>query len=597
MKRGSAALLDIALKSETARVEKAKSKVLELKHDAYKRLLTKLEGRNPGGIAYVYVDKDDMDLHTKANRGALGAFGSKLGTASMRLSPTSETGALGLAEQEDIRRTAAAKAEKEKDKKPDTTASTKTTAPAPTLSGNDYEFAYFYLGDLIDAALEMLEENGMDTEKNKFNVMTGPIIFGTENAKININIADIPVSVSEFQHWFTENVIKKGKNSWSIAQFLKDITTKIVFPALGGRCYEREIPISARGGNKFGMSVLTYPSSPFKDKKRRLVVDQLTENLQKVQKNLAAQTSSERIFEVLLLHADFIPSVSRRGDMKDDLKNGIYHLVLGRDKGLVKEISLSKESLPFYKEDRMHMEGKIERIAHPYVADIKMVGNTYFIPGSRVFVNPALTNGGSASSKNSIVSKLGLGGYYVILGVVLNITGHTFETQLRTKWDSNGFKTEPKTPRPESGKMTRTSPSSTPENTKVLGETDVRRSTPLTIEEAALSEAIKGEAEHSLEETRAFIKGKTYDYWSAALSYVDESALGRPELRADAAGRTTGFAEIKDIRRKANGNIYVVFHPGGASSLLNQDVPRQSISASRLRSPKPGDYVFRGGDE
>ena len=483
-RRGQKKILDSLIEREQSKVEEAKSKVIKLKHDSYMALMKLLETRTwrgesrVGGLSYIQVNKEQMDFHTKTHGGSFGKFGDSLGSTKKVVAPpspnpmedgklksTTLTSAVTKARAEQERAQVQSK-KPQKDIKQETQQSTS----APTLIGNNYEFGYFFLGDLIDAALEMLDKNGLNTKNNLFDVITGPLVFGTENAKINLNIADIPVSVSEFQHWYTENVVKKDKTNWTFSQFLRAIATKIIFPALGGKCYESAAPMVSRDGNKLGMSVLTYESSPFEGK-TRMNIKGLSRSLKDVSSKLEAKTNPGT-YEAIFLHADFIPATSKKGNLKEDIGAGIYHLILGRDRGLVKEINFSKENLPFYKEDRMHLDGKIERISHPYIADIKMVGNTYFLPGSRIFVNPALTTGGPANSRNSIVSKLGVGGYYIILGVVLKIEGHTFETQLRTKNEANGFMTSPSTPQPARlGQITlASSPSETPDEDTELGE-------------------------------------------------------------------------------------------------------------------------------
>ena len=454
LRKGQMAGLNSLVESKQKQIKEVKSKILKLTHDSYKRLIEALENRGftgatmgIGGVSYISVDKEEMDFHTKAHGGAFGKFGDSLGSTKTISPPPPQAPGVDATDSiklsTDIERQILEKenAAAQKDKnQAEIKESTNQSSPAPSLSSGNYEFGYFFLGDLIDVALQLLDENGLNGDSNLFDVITGPLIFGTEEAKINLNIADIPVSVSEFQHWFVENVVKKDKTSWTFAQFLRAIATKIIFPALGGRCYEREAPMVSREGNKLGMTILTYPSNPFENLPNRVTIAEVMEKLKGISKKRRARTG-KGVHESILLHADFVPLTSKSGNIKEDLDAGIYHLVLGKDRGLIKEINFSKDALPFYKEDRMHMDGSIERISHPYVADVRMVGNTYFYPGSRVFVNPALTTGEPANTKNSIVSKLGLGGYYVVLGVVLKVEGHTFETQLRTKWESNGWKT------------------------------------------------------------------------------------------------------------------------------------------------------------
>jgi hypothetical protein len=170
----------------------------------------------------------------------------------------------------------------------------------------------------------------------------------------------------------------------------------------------------------------------------------------------ASVVPASSIFEYVVMYANFFPSTDRTGNRKKDIKDGIYHLELGKDVGIVKEISLSKENNPYLVSDRLARDGEINRIAHPYHADVKMIGNTYFKPGSRVFINPSMTGLGSATSRNSIVSKLGIGGYYVVLGVSSTIGPGVFETTFRAKYESQSWKTSSSAPTPKSSEKVET---------------------------------------------------------------------------------------------------------------------------------------------
>ena len=596
LRKGQKRQLDAVIEKAKKKVKEEESKILKLKHAAYKRLIAKLESRGlsgaGGGIVYVKVDKQSLDFYTKTHGGSFGSFEDALSSTSECPAPKPISGLdkvkskeLSTALEKSLQETK--KSLKEKDKPTDKKEkSTKQSAPAPSIVGNDYEFAYFYLGDLIDSALELLRENGLNNEKELFDVITGPFVYGTTKAKINLNIADIPISIHEFQYWFTENVVKKGKTRWSFSQFLRDVATKIVFPALGGRCYESGSPIVSRDGNRFGMSVLSFPSNIFKNEKKRLDIKSLDRAIVKQTEKLAGEINP-KVYEAVLLHVDFTPAVSKKGDFKEDLRDGIYHLTLGRDRGLVKEIRLTKDALPFYTSDRLDYEGTIERISHPYVADIKMVGNTYFKPGSRVFVNPALTGGGAAHLRNSVVSKLGLGGYYVILGTVLTIRGHTFETELRTKWEANGFKTGPAVPSPtKSGQISKYEGVSSivPASITESGETvtianTIREATAEEKQAAAKLVRDTRELENTIAKNRMNVREWTqtrngsaedqraYEYWDSiyVTIYKEQYTSGDPAIRRDRLQHATGREDVMSVRRQGH-QIYVTYDVGGGKT-------------------------------
>ena len=268
------------------------------------------------------------------------------------------------------------------------------------------------------------------------------MIFGTATRKLSMNLADIPISLNLFMDFYTENVVKQGKVRWPIMRFIKKVATDLIFAALGGNCYENPVSTMTRGPTRLGIDIISFPKDVMAAPSRQNISSL---NLLKVNGNWSSSVKASSIYEYVVLHANFFPATSRVGNRAEDAKSGIYHLELGRDVGMVKEVQLSKENKPMLVSDRLDRSGKINRIAHPYHADIKMVGNTFFRPGARVFVNPSMTSIGSATHRHSIVSRLGIGGYYVVMGVSGHLEAGKYETTLRAKWDANGFPTTKKT--------------------------------------------------------------------------------------------------------------------------------------------------------
>ena len=79
-----------------------------------------------------------------------------------------------------------------------------------------------------------------------------------------------------------------------------------------------------------------------------------------------------------------------RGDRALDAARGCYHLNLAQDSGLVKSISFSKNNVPYLRESRMFNQGQagLLQLSAVYDCQIEMIGNTLFLPGQEVWVNP-----------------------------------------------------------------------------------------------------------------------------------------------------------------------------------------------------------------
>ena len=125
-----------------------------------------------------------------------------------------------------------------------------------------------------------------------------------------------------------------------------------------------------------------------------------------------------------------------------DLEDGIYHLNLGSDRGLVKSIDFNRIDQPYQRESRMARAGEmstLEQIRERYNAKVTLYGNSYFLPGQFVFINPSMVGLRSVANLDSITSKLGLGGYFMVITVESIIEEGNYETILDCSWQSSGF--------------------------------------------------------------------------------------------------------------------------------------------------------------
>lgn len=104
-----------------------------------------------------------------------------------------------------------------------------------------------------------------------------------------------------------------------------------------------------------------------------------------------------------------------------DHSRGIFHYVLGRDKGLIKNIKLSKTNSKGLAEARFEKEGfdGLEQLRVVYDAEIDMYANVQAFPGTYIYIDPAgfapATRGMTVDDKPFDLTKLGIGGYYMVV--------------------------------------------------------------------------------------------------------------------------------------------------------------------------------------
>jgi hypothetical protein len=126
-----------------------------------------------------------------------------------------------------------------------------------------------------------------------------------------------------------------------------------------------------------------------------------------------------------------------RGCYDFDMENGIYHLAIGRDRGIVKSIQFKRTDYPGVKEHAMTRDENLgyENLREPYDADVELIGNTLFQNGDLVFLNPLTVGSGAGAlqSRSDIMSRLLIGGYYVVVEVEHTISQEGFSVSFSAK--------------------------------------------------------------------------------------------------------------------------------------------------------------------
>ena len=127
-----------------------------------------------------------------------------------------------------------------------------------------------------------------------------------------------------------------------------------------------------------------------------------------------------------------------KGNKHDDASRGIFHYLLGRDRGLIKDIKLTKTSTPGLAEVRFEQDGYdgLRQLRVVYDAQIETYANVKAFPGTYIYIDP----GGFAPNFNGFegttldLTEFGIGGYYMVYK-----SEHTFgegmaNTTLHAKW-------------------------------------------------------------------------------------------------------------------------------------------------------------------
>ena len=135
------------------------------------------------------------------------------------------------------------------------------------------------------------------------------------------------------------------------------------------------------------------------------------------------------------------------GKYKEDIEAGRFHVEIGSNRGIVKNIKFSKTDMQYLREARFFRNGTdgLLQLSSVYTATVEMFGNTLFYPGMDLWINPygfggtALGSphqgdGGTKKISNRSLSNiLGIGGYHTITGVSTNLTPQGFTTSIKSQ--------------------------------------------------------------------------------------------------------------------------------------------------------------------
>ena len=119
---------------------------------------------------------------------------------------------------------------------------------------------------------------------------------------------------------------------------------------------------------------------------------------------------------------------------------GIFHYVLGKDRGIVKNIQLSKTDSPGLKEVRFEQEGYdgLMQLREVYDATITCYGAPNVVPGTYLYIEPRAFAPSSFANPTNIggkdLTKLGIGGYYMVIRSENNYGPGECETEITAKW-------------------------------------------------------------------------------------------------------------------------------------------------------------------
>ena len=270
------------------------------------------------------------------------------------------------------------------------------------------------------------------------------------------SLADVPISLNLFLKWFSESISNIGAAGYPFKKFLTHAINKLIVASLQADSSRVLLPKQKRiiktvlwdgattsAPDAFGFIKTAENGLEIAlTKEERISRSRTGSELSQVRKdvwNSYKFGGGAPMSDYLLVYAESVDAGRKysgsNADYQRDISEGVYHLSLGRDCGVVKDISLAADPTPGYKEMMLQRSMKSNeevRIKRVYAATITMYGVTFFRPGQTIYIDPA------AYGKREDLKAHGLCGYYTIITTANNFAAGKFETTLQCSFSTEG---------------------------------------------------------------------------------------------------------------------------------------------------------------
>jgi hypothetical protein len=296
----------------------------------------------------------------------------------------------------------------------------------------------------------------------QMRVVLGPAEIGmSENKYVQCCIGDIPISLNYFIDFLTEKVLSKNLSSYPLSKFIKDLINDCVKNFVNDdTCYKvnigERLQLNSTTVLAYDVRENSYTEDNLSDliastmrvkkdgepvaTREVLMLDKINPKAFPLLSISGPRGPDPRTFlKIDKMRNYYIFSASRKypansyvGDRAIDAKNGIFHYILGEDRGMMKTISLDRTNTPGLKELRFEQEGYagLEQLREVYNANITTFLNVQSFPGTYIYVEP---NGFDPTATEDL-SRFGVGGYYMITKTRHTIQPGNAETEINAAW-------------------------------------------------------------------------------------------------------------------------------------------------------------------
>ena len=280
---------------------------------------------------------------------------------------------------------------------------------------------YFKLGDILEESLNGMHKI-LGMEPKIFLGSFAPMAYGIPGTSATDYwaVADIPVSVDYFGQWFLDNFVQSepAVEKISFRSFSDKFLNGLVAPVINDAYSTSKKTRMAFSMNSVISSVDFAPGEVVS----RVKLGEAAKKQGTLNSDVA--TAINNYFCIFMEQTR--PSLTDNPNI--DIPNGIYHFTLGSDRGLVKTFTFSEKKMPQLRALNIENNQQGSALILPQDLELTMYGNTLFRNGQLLYVNADITVG------QEVATKLGLGGYYMVVKSENSIAMDKFETRLTCMW-------------------------------------------------------------------------------------------------------------------------------------------------------------------
>jgi hypothetical protein len=363
---------------------------------------------------------------------------------------------------------------------------------------------FFYLGDILEVMLETVALSKLlfekkvafittdfeyinlfkiikDLKSNKSGDLTISTIQNFDFSKLKcaektfkksdfknfysvLNVANIPIEATAFLDFFTEKIVAQERQNYYLNNFLADLFTQLVKPALGDNAVQGMpnnqpalINTDVSAVDNVNSPLFQNPpftprnriNNPTRDNEYKLVFDSSVESQYTSIKTIkdyqdAAPLKGQVLFQNppsnITNNVTTVKIIGINGGMNyldgkyhTNIKEGITNFVVGLDRGIIKSVSFERVDQPYLREARTATDKSfgVGQLRELYNVNLTLYGNNLVKPGQMIYVEPNRFVFGRPTEISSVSRLLGLGGYHLVVDVSNTIGKDGWETSVR----------------------------------------------------------------------------------------------------------------------------------------------------------------------